>query len=109
MRLLSAVGCVTLATAASLLPVAPALADEAPPATRCPGAYEVLVVEDLVAQGYPIAFIDEEGNNNGLICGKPLPGWKQKIFCKKFGCGVPVIYYFVDDSAFLPAGVGTSL
>jgi len=46
------------------------------------------------------ALVDEQGNNNGLVCGDPLNRVKQKVFCFRIGgCTVPIIYNFRDDFA----------
>ncbi len=44
--------------------------------------------------------IDAAGNNNGLICGKPLCANAQEQFCNNFvgGCPVDIVYYFRDDN-----------
>lgn len=100
MRLRMALGGAALAATASLLPTAPALAVDTPPETGCPASNEVLVVADLTALGYRApAQVDAAGNNNGLVCGKPLSPAAQEQFCKKIvgGCTVPIIYQFRDD------------
>lgn len=103
MRLLPALATATLAASAALLPVGPALAGDGPSGSACPTEkYELLIVDDLTAQGYMVpALVDEAGNNNGLVCGDPFTRWQQRLFCFKFGpCTVPIIYNFTDDIIF---------
>ena len=97
-RLLIALGTVALAALASLLMAAPALAGP-PSGSLCPPNYQLLIVDDLTDQGYMVpALVDEEGNNNGLVCGDPFSRLQQRIFCfRAGGCHVPVIYNFRDD------------
>jgi hypothetical protein len=74
---------------------------ELPTETGCPAASQVLVVQDLLPLGYRApAIIDAEGNNNGLVCGLPLPEAFRQAFCGP-DCPVPIIYLFRDDD--LPA------
>ncbi len=97
MQLRMALGCAVLAATASLLPAAPALAVDTPPATGCPASNEVLVVAELTALGYRVpAQVDAAGNNNGLVCGKPLSDAAARQHCGGV-CPVPVIYLFRDD------------
>ncbi|MBA2554807.1 MAG: hypothetical protein H0V10_14190 [Geodermatophilaceae bacterium] len=103
MRLLTALAAATLAASAALLPVGPALAGDGPSGSACPSTnFELLIVDDLTAQGYMVpALVDESGNNNGLVCGDPFTRWQQRLFCFKFGpCTVPIIYNFTDDIIF---------
>lgn len=68
-----------------------------PTETGCPSGYQVLVVDELLAQGYMIpATIDAEGNNNGLVCGHAFPEAARQQLCGP-NCPVPVLYLFGDD------------
>jgi hypothetical protein len=68
-----------------------------PTDTGCPSGYPVLVVDELLAQGYQVpAIVDAEGNNNGLICGHAFPEAVRQKFCGP-DCPVPIIYNFIDD------------
>jgi len=98
MRRLIVLASAAIAASAWLLPAAPALAGP-PSGSLCPPNYQLLIVDDLTDQGYMVpALVDEEGNNNGLVCGDPFSRLQQKIFCfRAGGCHVPVIYNFRDD------------
>ena len=86
------------ATAMALIPATTSVAAEPAAATGCPASNQVLVVEDLLALGYRApAVVDSEGNNNGLVCGKPLNPVVQEKVCPAAECPVPVVYLFRDD------------
>ncbi|MFC3298749.1 hypothetical protein FJV46_00515 [Arthrobacter agilis] len=90
---------VAAATAAfALIPSTAALAEPAS-ATGCPASNQVLIVAQLLEEGYRLpGVIDSEGNANGLVCGKPLNPVVQELQCPAVDCAVPVIYGFRDDS-----------
>jgi hypothetical protein len=96
MRRLTTVLLLALLLLLGLLTATATPAAAIPPETGCPSAFQVLVVEDLLAQGYRApAVIDNPangGNGNGLVCGVPLP---EKV-CGP-DCPVPVLYNFLDD------------
>jgi hypothetical protein len=70
---------------------------ELPTETGCPSGSEVLVVEELLAQGYRIpATIDAEGNSNGLVCGHAFSEAASEQLCGP-DCPVPILYGFRDD------------
>jgi hypothetical protein len=87
-----------------LLTATAAPAAAIPTETGCPSGYQVLVVADLIAQGYRVpALLDDPangGNGNGLVCGLPLPEPVRQQLCGP-DCPVPVLYQFSDDN--LPA------
>jgi len=88
---------VGLLLALGLLTSTAAPAAAIPTETGCPSGYQVLVVDELLAQGYQIpATIDAEGNNNGLVCGHAFPEAVRQQLCGP-DCGVPVLYLFRDD------------
>jgi hypothetical protein len=65
-------------------------------------ADQVLVVSDLVALGYLVLpeAIDAEGNQDGLICGLPLPEPVRQQLCGP-DCPIPITYVFDEND--LPA------
>ena len=68
-----------------------------PTETGCPSDYQVLVVDELLAQGYRVpAIVDSEGNNNGLICGHAFSEAARQQLCGP-DCPVPIFYQFRDD------------
>ena len=93
---------VGLLLALSLGTATAAAAPPLPTETGCPAGYQVLVVSDLVALGYlelPEA-IDAAGNQDGLICGLPLPEAVRQQLCGP-DCPIPVTYIFDEND--LPA------
>lgn len=84
--------------ALGLWPTAPSTA--APAAqTGCPGAFDVLSLDDLVAAGYVFA-PDLDANEDGRICGKPMNPVVQERLCLTFPggvCPVPVLYTVRDN------------
>ena len=91
-----------------MLPLATvASAVDTPLETGCPTSFQVLRVDVLAPMGYMVpTFVDEViGNNNGLVCGKPVSDRVQEKFCESIGgCTVPTIYQFRDDD--IPAFQG---
>jgi hypothetical protein len=68
-----------------------------PTETGCPSGYQVLVVDELLAQGYRApAIVDAEGNNNGLVCGHAFSEAARQQLCGP-DCPVPIYYLFRDD------------
>jgi hypothetical protein len=71
-----------------------------PPQTGCPAGYQVLQlgIDVTAEQGYHAPFVlDAAGNNNGIVCGLPLPE-AACVAQDKGPCPVPVFYNFVDDT-----------
>ena len=97
MKRLTAALLVGLLLALGLLMSTAAPAAAIPTETGCPSGYQVLVVDELLAQGHRgPAIIDAEGNNNGLVCGHAFPEAVRQQLCGP-DCGVPVLYLFSDD------------
>jgi len=68
-----------------------------PTETGCPSGWQVLVVDDLLEQGYQApAIVDAEGNGNGVICGHAYSEAARQQLCGP-DCPVPVFYQFRDD------------
>jgi hypothetical protein len=69
--------------------------------TGCPSGDQVLVVEDLLAQGYRVpAIVDDPangGNGNGLVCGHAFSEAARQQLCGP-DCPVPIYYLFRDDN-----------
>jgi hypothetical protein len=67
----------------------------------CPSGDQVLVVEDLLAQGYRVpAIVDDPangGNGNGLVCGHAFSEAARQQLCGP-DCPVPIYYLFRDDN-----------
>ncbi|PVE15487.1 hypothetical protein [Arthrobacter sp. Bz4] len=92
---------VLIAAATAAFALIPSTASFAQPAstTGCPASNQVLVVAELLANGYRLpGVIDSEGNANGLVCGKPLNPVVQEMQCPAAECPVPIIYSFRDDN-----------
>ena len=73
-----------------------------PPETGCTAAMDMVLVSDLLAQGYnQIAQFDQNGD--GYICVKPVSPALQEKICADIpgGCTVPIIYWLRDND--LPA------
>ena len=85
---------VGLAGPASAAPATP------PTVTGCPAGYLHLSVTFLEGQGPYMAprAIDQAGNDNGFVCGRPLPPAAAEQACGG-PCPVPVIYLFRDDDS----------
>ena len=68
------------------------------PERECRGAFELLSVTYLEAQGpYRVPRqVDEAGNKNGYVCAKALPESQRQKICGP-ECPVPVLYFFTDD------------
>jgi len=97
MKRLTAALLVGLLLALGLVTSTAAPAAAIPTETGCPSGYAVLVVEELLAQGYRIpATIDAEGNGNGLVCGHAYSEAASEQLCGP-DCPVPVLYGFRDD------------
>jgi hypothetical protein len=92
----------TAAVALAAGPLAATAAADTPPLpteTGCAVGQETLTLEYLSQFGYHVPFqIDAAGNNDGIVCGVPLPEVWQKVFCGDAGCGVPVVYNFFDNT-----------
>jgi hypothetical protein len=83
-----------------------AAAENTPAQTGCPTAYALLSVTALEAQGpYQLpALVDGDGNNDGYVCGFPLPAGAEKadcqigstVACELIALGLPT-YRFVDN------------
>ena len=78
------------------LPAGSAHADvsDTPVATGCAAGFDHLSVASLEAQGYAPDIFDL--NNNGFVCGLPLPDGFHQQLCGSL-CSVPVSYMFRDD------------
>jgi hypothetical protein len=94
-RLVSVLSLTAALAAGPLAATAAADTPALPAETGCAGG-QLLSVADLESQGYPISFIDAEGNNDGYLCGVPLPEAFRAIYCPE-PCPVPVIYKFRDN------------
>lgn len=93
----------TVALAAG--PFAAAAAADTPPLpteTGCPVG-QALTLDYLGPLGYQLPFqIDAEGNNDGIVCGVPLPdAYRERFFPT---APVPVIYLFRDNTVTTPHG-----
>lgn len=90
-----------LLLALGLLTATAAPAAAIPPETGCPSGDQVLVVEDLLAQGYRVpAIVDDPangGNGNGLVCGHAFSEAARQQLCGP-DCPVPIYYLFRDDN-----------
>jgi hypothetical protein len=77
-----------------------------PNVTACPAAYELLSVTSLEATGPYVLprIVDSAGNNDGLVCGLPMPTSTLDADCKTGGTvacllaqlGLP-LYRFKDN------------
>jgi len=97
-RIATAATAGALALSATLIAAGSASA-ATPPETGCPAGYSLLSLEWLAEQGaYMLPFqLDAAGNNDGLVCGKPLNPVVQNNICGN-QCPVPVIYNFYDNT-----------
>jgi len=90
-----------LLLALGLLTATAAPAAAIPTETGCPSGDQVLVVEDLLAQGYGVpAIVDDPangGNGNGLVCGHAFSEAARQQLCGP-DCPVPIYYLFRDDN-----------
>ncbi len=68
------------------------------PATNgCPSGWEALKVSDLTAAGYGLpSKIDTAGNNDNLVCGKPVSSAEETA--RFSGEKVPIIFDFRDNT-----------
>jgi hypothetical protein len=73
---------------------------QTPTETGCPAGYQHLSVTDLEARAPYMAprAIDMGGNNNGFVCGLPLPAAAAEQACGG-PCPVPVVFLFRDDDS----------
>jgi hypothetical protein len=63
---------------------------------RCPSAFEALALADLQPYGYHVPFLlDASGNNDGIVCGKPLEPQEQAA--RFDDARVPVVFDFTDN------------
>jgi len=88
----------TVALAAGPFAAATAAADTPPRPieTGCPVG-QALTLDYLRQFDYRVPFqIDAEGNNDGIVCGVPLPDVYREIFFPT--STVPVIYLFSDNT-----------
>ena len=87
-----------LGLAAATLPFAGGAAVAGTPSeTGCPTAYTMLSVSDLEPQGYHLpTVLDEQGNNDGYVCGKPFAAAAAEQLCGGV-CGVAVVFNFSDN------------
>ena len=87
-----------LAIAVMTAAPAHAAAPGTPPETGCPGG-QLLSVTTLESQGPYMAprRLDEAGNNDGFVCGVPLPQVAGERTVCGGPCAVPVIYLFRDN------------
>jgi hypothetical protein len=96
-----------LSVAAALVawPLAATAAAAPPPLpteTGCPVG-QALSLDFLGPLGYQVPFqIDAAGNNDGIVCGVPLPEAYREHFFPT--ATVPVIYLFRDNTVTSPAG-----
>ena len=100
-RLFAALQAAVFALAIALAVVVPtssASADvsQTPIATGCAAGWDLLNVDAMTAQGYHLpSAVDASGNQNGFVCGLPLPAGFNHHVCGS-DCP-PVLYYFTDD------------
>jgi hypothetical protein len=101
MRRLTTALLLGLLLALGLLTATAAPAAAIPTETGCPSGDQVLVVEDLLAQGYRVpAIVDDPangGNGNGLVCGHAFSEAARQQLCGP-DCPVPIYYLFRDDN-----------
>jgi hypothetical protein len=94
----------TIALAAGPFAAATAAADTPPLPTEigCPVG-QALTLDYLSQFDYRVPFqIDAEGNNDGIVCGVPLPDAYRETFFPT--ATVPVIYLFRDNTVTTPQG-----
>lgn len=78
-------------------PAGPATAS--PTATGCPGGYTTQQVSDLDTAGYGTLFLDGvDGNDDGVVCTKPLSDRQVEKFCATHVCTVTILA-FTDNTA----------
>ena len=92
----------TVALAAGPFAAATAAADTPPLPTETGCAVGQALTLDYLRQfDYRVPFqIDAEGNNDGIVCGVPLPDVYREICCPT--ATVPVIYLFRDNTVTTP-------
>lgn len=101
-RLVSILSLTAALAAGPLAATAAADTPALPTETGCPVGQE-LTLEYLSQFGYRVPFqIDAEGNNDGVVCGVPLPEAYRALFCPLDPCQVPVIYLFRDNTVTTP-------
>jgi hypothetical protein len=84
---------------------ATAAADPPPVPTETGCAVGQALTLDFLREvgGYNVPFlIDAAGNNDGIVCGVPLPDAYREICCPT--ATVPVIYLFRDNTVTTPQG-----
>jgi hypothetical protein len=87
-------------TAGPLAAAAAADPPELPADTGCPVG-QALTLEYLAQFGYRVPFeIDAAGNNDGVVCGVPLPEAFKRVQFPD--APVPVIYLFRDNTVTEP-------
>jgi hypothetical protein len=101
-RLLSVLSVTAALLAGPLATTAGADTPPLPIETGCASGQEVLTLEYLSQFGYRVPFlIDAAGNNDGIVCGVPLPEVYRQLFCPD-PCLVPVVYQFFDNNVTTP-------
>lgn len=76
---------------------APAGAD-VPKDTGCPAGWDTLQVAELTALGYHVGeFVDQPGNNDGVVCGRVINDVRSDQICGG-PCRVPILYSFTDNT-----------
>jgi hypothetical protein len=98
---LARAGAVSLLATAGVLGLGQTAAGaaDAPSDTGCPAAYQLLSVADLEAQSpnYRLPHrLDEAGNQDGYVCGRPTNDQAAQNFCDGT-CPVPQLYDFQDN------------
>jgi hypothetical protein len=89
----------TTLAAASLVAFATSAGAEDPSGTGCPAAYQTLSVEWLESQSPNYRLprqLDEAGNNDGYVCGRPTNDQAAANFCGG-PCPVPQLYDFQEN------------
>jgi hypothetical protein len=87
-----------LAGAGLAATITPAEADN-PSSTGCPVAYQLLSVSSLESQSSNYRLprqLDEAGNNDGYVCGRPTNDQSAENFCGG-PCPVPQLYDFQEN------------
>lgn len=71
-----------------------------PPETGCPAAAQVFDVSSLSALGYRVPrMLDENGNNNGIVCGIPIQEQAaRQIFPPNTCLSLIGCFLFSDDT-----------
>lgn len=99
-RLLSVLFATAALVAGPLAATGAAAPPPLPTETGCPVG-QALSLDYLGPLGYQVPFqIDAAGNNDGIVCGVPLPEAYREICCPT--ATVPVIYLFSDNTVTTP-------